>query len=157
MSEIPSDGADGAVPQIIINTQYVKDFSFENPHAPRSLMAGQAQPEVSIGVNVQIQPLAEDVYEVVLTLKADAKSAEAVAFMVELSYAGVITVTGLPQEHLRPVLLIEAPRLLFPFARAIVSEAVRDGGFPPLMINPIDFAALYRQQMLAEQEPAGVA
>lgn len=141
----------GALP-IIINAQYVKDLSFENPNAPRSLMAGQPAPQVSVSANVEAQALAENVYEVVLMLRAEAKSGENTAFLTELSYGGVFTLQGLAPEHHRPVLLIEGARLLFPFARAILAEATRDGGFPPLMINPIDFLDLYRRRYGVPQE-----
>jgi preprotein translocase subunit SecB len=131
--------------------QYVKDLSFENPNAPQSLMPNQSQPQVNIGVDVQVRLAGDEIYEVVLQLRCEAKQGEAMTFLVELAYAGLFQLPGLPQEHHRPVLMIEAPRMLFPFARAIVSEATRDGGFPPLMINPIDFADLYRRQMAAAQ------
>lgn len=150
MSDQPTNGADQnqatSLPMNVL-TQYTKDLSFENPNAPHSLLPGQPQPQVNIGVDVQVQPMGEDVYEVVLGLRCEAKQAEATAFLVELSYAGLFQLPGLPQEHHRPVLMIEGPRLLFPFARAIVSNMTRDGGFPPLLINPIDFADLYRRQL----------
>ena len=104
---------------IVINAQYVKDFSFENPNAPQTLLPGQPAPQVSVGVDVRSQQVGETLYEVVLEMRCEAKIAENTAFLVELSYAGLFTVTGLAEEHIKPVLLIEAPRLLFPFARAI--------------------------------------
>ena len=134
--------------------QYVKDLSFENPNAPQSLLPGQPQPQVNIGVDVQVQPMGEDVYEVVLKLHCEAKQAEATAFLVEVAYGGLFQLPGLPQEHHRPVLLIEAPRMLFPFARAIVAGCTQDGGFPPLMINPIDFVDLYRRQTAGQTAPS---
>ncbi len=140
------DQGPGMMPMHVM-AQYVKDFSFENPNAPQTLMPNQPQPQVNIGVDVQVRPLADDVYEVSLQLRAEAKQNETIAFLVELSYAGLFQLPGLPQEHLRPVLMIEGPRLLFPFARAIVAETTRDGGYPPLLLNPIDFADLYRRQM----------
>ena len=144
-------GGPSALPVHIL-AQYVKDFSFENPNAPQSLMPGQPQPQVNIGVDVQARGAAEDVYEVVLHLRCEAKQNENTAFLVELAYGGLFQLPGLAQEHHRPVLMIEGPRLLFPFARAIVAEATRDGGYPPLMINPIDFADLYRRQLAAAQQ-----
>ncbi|WP_207455742.1 protein-export chaperone SecB [Azospirillum sp. SYSU D00513] len=155
MSDTQSNGQDQAGPTSLpmnVLAQYVKDLSFENPNAPQSLMPNQAQPQVNIGVDVQVRPVGEDVYEVVLQLRAEAKQGESVAFLAELAYAGLFQLPGLPQEHHRPVLMIEAPRMLFPFARAIISDATRDGGFPPLMINPIDFADLFRRQMAAQAQ-----
>ena len=132
--------------------QYVKDLSFENPNAPQSLLPGQPQPQVNIGVDVQAQPMGEDVYEVVLKLHCEAKQGEGVAFLVEVAYGGLFQLPGLPQEHHRAVLLIEGPRMLFPFARAVVAGCTQDGGFPPLMINPIDFVDLYRRQTAAQAQ-----
>lgn len=129
-----------------ILAQYMKDFSFENPNAPQSLLPNQPQPQVSIGVDVQAQAVGEDIYEVILQLRCEARQEDSVAFLVELSYGGLFQLPGLPKEHHRPVLMIEGPRMLFPFARSIVSTATREGGYPPLMINPIDFADLYRRQ-----------
>ena len=147
------DQAPGALPVHVL-VQYIKDFSFENPNAPQSLLPGQAQPEVGIGVDVQVRPANDDIYEVSLQLRAEAKQGDTVAFLVELSYGGLFQLPGVPQEHLHPILMIEGPRLLFPFARAIVADATREGGFPPLMLNPIDFADLYRRQMAAQQQGA---
>ncbi len=144
------DQGPGTLPMNVL-VQYVKDFSFENPNAPQTLLPGQPQPQVNIGVDVQVRPAADDIYEVSLQLRAEAKQGETVAFLVELSYGGLFQIAGLPQEHLRPVLMIEGPRLLFPFARAIVADATRDGGYPPLMINPIDFTDLYRRQAAGQQ------
>lgn len=143
------DQAASSLPMHVL-AQYVKDLSFENPNAPQSLLPGRPQPQVNIGVDVQVQPMGEDVYEVVLKLNCEAKHDEATAFLVEIAYAGLFQLPGLPQEHHRAVLLIEAPRMLFPFARAIVAAATQDGGYPPLMINPIDFMDLYRRQHAAQ-------
>jgi preprotein translocase subunit SecB len=137
-----------------VNMQYVKDLSFENPRAPQVFTTNDRAPQVQVNVDVGARPLAENMYEITLVLNAEAKGAEQSVFVVELTYAGLFTVPALPQEQLRPLLLIECPRLLFPFARAIIADATRDGGFPPLMINPIDFAALYRRQAEAAATPA---
>lgn len=134
--------------------QYVKDFSFENPRAPMSLQGQKQQPEISIAVNVNATPMGETDYEVSLKIEANAKTGEDVLFNVELLYAGVFKVTGVPKENIHPVILIECPRLLFPFARQIVAEGTRDGGFPPLMIDPVDFTALYRQRIAEAQAEA---
>jgi len=155
--EADANGAGAPDPnaQVQLNTlaQYVKDFSFENPKAPMSLQGQQEQPEISIAVNVNAQTMGETEYEVSIKLEAEAKVKDDVLFNVELLYAGVFRITGVPAEHVHPVVLIECPRLLFPFARQIVAEGTRNGGFPPLMIDPVDFAALYRQRL--EQEGQG--
>ena len=131
--------------QLVINAQYIKDLSFENPRAPQSLMQSATPPAVDISLDVKAQNLGPDTYEVVLTVNAGAKVQEEQLFLLELIYGAVITVRNVPQEMLAPVLLVETPRLMFPFARNIVADATRDGGFPPLMINPIDFAELLRR------------
>jgi preprotein translocase subunit SecB len=135
-----------------INMQYVKDLSFENPRAPQVFTANQGAPQVQVNVDVGARQVGENVYEITLVLNAEAKNGEETVFVVELTYAGVFTVPPLPQEQLRPLLLIECPRLLFPFARQIVADAVRDGGFPPLLIDPIDFVGLYRQKAMEAQQ-----
>jgi preprotein translocase subunit SecB len=142
--------ADASQQQLIINAQYIKDLSFENPRAPHSLSQQAGQPSVDINVDVKAQSLGPENYEVVLTIKAGAKVQDAPLFIVELVYGAVITVRNVPQEMLTSAVLVETPRLIFPFARNIVAETTRDGGFPPLMINPIDFAELLRQNTPAE-------
>ncbi len=131
---------------INILAQYLKDLSFENPRAPQSLMQGQPAPEISVQVDLETTTQAESVYEVTLKLRVEAKAGTDIVFLIEVSYAALLALTGLPAEHLRPVLLIEGPRLLFPFARAIIADATRNGGYPALLLNPIDFAELYRRQ-----------
>ena len=130
----------------MIQSQYVKDLSFENPRAPASLLPGQARPEIQIRVDVRAQRLEAERYEVSLQLHVEAKAGDDTAFMVELTYGGVFGLLSIPQESLQPLLLIECPRLLFPFARRVVADATRDGGFPPLLIDPIDFVTLYRRR-----------
>ena len=146
----------GASPSLNILAQYVKDFSFENPGAPRSLQARDKAPAINISVNVNANPLSETDFDVILSLNAEAKDGDKVLFNAELAYGGVFRVTGFPQEHMLPVLFIECPRLLFPFARQIISDATRNGGFPPLMIDPIDFAQMFSQRMAEEQVKAKV-
>jgi preprotein translocase subunit SecB len=148
------DNAAAASPAPSLNAlaQYTKDFSFENPSAPRSLAPQQAQPKIGIQVNVNAKQMSETDYEVELKLEGDAKTDDAVMFKFELNYAGVFRVKNVPKEQLHPVVMIECPRLLFPFARQIVAESVRNGGFPPLYIDPIDFVALYRQRVAAAQQ-----
>jgi preprotein translocase subunit SecB len=148
----PAGGAAGgqrqALPAFQITAQYVKDLSFENPKAPQSLAPGMPSPQVQVNVDVRTNQLAERSYEVVLNVKADAKQNDEQAFLVELSYAGVVTLgENVQREHTAPLLLIEVPRMMFPFARAVIAEASRNGGFPPLLIQPIDFADLFRRQL----------
>ena len=140
-----------AQPSINILAQYTKDLSFENPGAPRSLQARDKAPGITINVNVNANPLSEADFDVVLTLNAEAKDGDKVVFAAELVYGGVFRITGFPQEHMLPLLFIECPRLLFPFARQIVADVTRNGGFPPLMIDPIDFAQIFTQRMAEEQ------
>jgi preprotein translocase subunit SecB len=138
-------------PQLFINAQYVKDLSFENPRAPQSLLQQKAQPEVSLDVDVKARNLGPDLFEVALTISAEAKAEGETAFIVQLTYCGVVSAQNATPDMLTAMILIETPRLLFPFARNVIATATRDGGFPPLLINPIDFAALVRR----EQEKAG--
>lgn len=142
---------------ITINAQYVKDLSFENPNAPASLLPSQEQPQLDVNIDVQTRSGPEDSYEVTLHIKADAKIGGKQAFLIELAYAGVATLKNLPPEALQPVLLIEIPRLLFPFARNILADVTRDGGFAPLLLNPIDFADLYRRHVMVKQGDQQVA
>jgi len=135
------------LPQLNVLSQYTKDFSFENPNAPRSLIPPQQQPAINIQINVGVKNLAEADYEVELKIEGKADAAGSVLFGFELIYAGVFRIQNVPQESLHPMVMIECPRLLFPFAREIIATAVRDGGFPPLLIDPIDFVGLYRQKM----------
>ena len=144
-----------AMPQVFVLAQYVKDFSFENPNAPRSLTPPQQQPAINIQINVNVKGLAENDYEVELKIEGKADSGGTVLFGFDLTYAGVFRIQNVAQENIHPLVMIECPRLLFPFAREIVATAVRDGGFPPLLIDPIDFVGLYRQKMgeLQPQQP----
>ncbi len=141
-------------PQFFINFQYVKDLSFENPRAPQSLLQQPVQPDVAINVDVKAQNLNPETYEVVLTINATANAQEQPVFLVELAYAAVVTVRNAAEPLLSSLILVETPRIVFPFARAVIANATRDGGFPPLMINPIDFAELLRQHQPPEQPAA---
>ena len=150
----PAGPAPSGSPQqqasISVNTQYVKDLSFENPNAPQSLVPQTSQPNIDVNVNVQARGLGPNVYEVVLSITCTAKHETMTAFIVEVAYAGVFTLTGVAAQDTHPILLIECPRLLFPFARALVANATREGGFLPLLIQPIDFLDLYRRQAAAQ-------
>jgi len=142
-----------AMPQIGVLAQYVKDLSFENPNAPRSLAPSTQQPNINIQVGVDAAPMAESDIEVTLRLEGKSESGGMLLYSFELVYAGVFRVMNVPQDSLQPFVMIECPRLLFPFAREIIANAVRSGGFQ-LLLNPIDFVALYRQRMAAAEASA---
>jgi preprotein translocase subunit SecB len=146
-----SGGPDTAAPNLGVMAQYIKDFSFENPNAPQSLMQQQQQPQIGIQINVNPRQIAATDYEVELKLEGKAELSGNVLFAFDLNYAGVFRLTNIPQDNLGPLLMIECPRLLFPFAREIISSAISNGGFPPLMLHPIDFVGLY-QRRLAEMQ-----
>jgi len=133
-----------------VNLQYLKDLSFESPRAPQVFVAEGPQSQVGVNVRVDGRGVGENTYEITLHLEVAATAGDAQVFLVEMDYAGIFTVPQLPPEVLGPLLMIEAPRMLFPFARQIVSATVAAGGFPPLLINPIDFADLYRRQIAAQ-------
>ncbi len=142
-------------PRLSIVTQYVKDLSFENPGSSQQGQQRQGRPQIQVRVEVRTEARPENQHEVVLDLNVDAKSGEETVFLMELSYGGVFSLANIPNESLQPLLLIECPRLLFPFARRVVADITRDGGFPPLMIDPIDFVSLYRRrvQQAQQQQP----
>jgi preprotein translocase subunit SecB len=141
-----------AAPQNLgVLAQYVKDLSFENPAAPQSLRGRTNAPTINISINVHAGQIANNEVEVELKLDVKAMDAQAVIFAIELSYAGMFRLTNIPQEAVQPLLMIECPRLLFPFARQIIADASRNGGFPPLLIDPVDFVSLYRQRLAEVQ------
>jgi preprotein translocase subunit SecB len=142
----------GAQPQLNVLAQYIKDFSFENPNAPRSLQPQQQQPAINIQINVGANGLGNTDVEVALNIEGKAEIEGTLLFNFELSYCGIFRIQNVPQESVHPVVMIECPRLLFPFAREIIANAVRNGGFPPLMLDPIDFVALYRQRAVEMQQ-----
>jgi preprotein translocase subunit SecB len=151
MSETNGGPQPQAIPQIGVLAQYVKDLSFENPNAPRSMAPTGQQPTINIQVNVDAAPVAATDYEVTLRLEGKAESQGMLLFSFELVFAGAFRIQNVPADSLQPVVLIECPRLLFPFAREIVATAVRNGGFAPLLLDPIDFVGLYRQRLAAAQ------
>ncbi len=143
-------------PPLMVRAQYIKDLSFENPAAPQVLAEMQGPPDVDVGVNVNAQRFGDDSFEVALSITGTAKLGDKTVFVVELVYAGVFTLgAGVAQEHREPLILIECPRMLFPFARNIIADVTRDGGFPPLLLQPFDFVALYQQHLQQRQEQAG--
>jgi preprotein translocase subunit SecB len=149
-SQQPAQGK--APPVMKILGQYLKDLSFENPNSPQSL-SQQGQPEINVQVNVNAKPAGQDQFEVELHLEAKASHEGKAVFAADLLYAGVFRLENVPQEALHPIVLVECPRMLFPFARQILADATRNGGFPPLMLDPIDFASMY-QRRLAESQKA---
>ena len=154
----PDQGnGEAAAPVIRVLAQHVKDLSFENPGLFAAAQQSGGSPEIELGIDVRVEPgPPEDaIFAVELRLNAKAKKEETVVFIVELIYTGVFQLQGARREDMEPLLLIECPRLLFPFARSIIANITRDGGHPPLMIDPIDFVSLYRQQRArAEAEQA---
>ena len=144
----PGNGAgDPATgPQAATLAQYIKDLSIENPNAPQ-VFQWTDQPRVDVQFNINVDRVSDDVHEVVIKLEVSARSDSGVQFMIELSYAGLFGLRNFPEEALGPFLLIEAPRLLFPFARQIISEATQNAGFPPLLLDGIDFGAAYLAQL----------
>ena len=148
-AETPEANADTA-PQVAMLAQYVRDLSFENPNAPTSLQnPGEEQPSIDVNVNVGGRKAGDDVYEVELKLTVSSKTGDQVSFVCELSYAALFGIRNVPEDAVGQIMLIQAPTLMFPFARRIIADSVRDGGFAPLMLDPINFEALYVQQ--AEQ------
>jgi preprotein translocase subunit SecB len=146
-------GAQGQ-PQLNVLAQYVKDLSFENPNAPNSLQQNPQQPTINIQINVNARPLAGADFEVELKIEGRAELPGTLLFAFDLLYAGVFRIVNVPQENMHPLLMIECPRLLFPFARELVASATRNGGFPPLMIDPVDFVSIYRQKLASVQPQA---
>ena len=144
----------GPMPQIGVLAQYVKDLSFENPNAPRSMAPSPQQPNINIQINVDAAPMGSDV-EVTLHIDGKAESQGMLLFGIELVFSGIFRIQNVPPESMQPMVLIECPRLLFPFAREIIATATRNGGFPPLLLEPIDFVALYRQRMASAQAQSG--
>ena len=136
----------GAASQsFVVKGQYIKDLSFENPHAPHSLMASNAKPAIEVNVDLKAQKLQDNFYEMTLQIAARATAEGNTLFLVDLAYAGIFEVVNIPEDRIEPLLLIDCPFVLFPFARRVISDVTRDGGFPPLMLDPIDFHNLYIQ------------
>jgi preprotein translocase subunit SecB len=153
----PLANGEDTSPAVGLISQYVKDLSFENPNAP-AVFQWQGQPQIDVQFNIGANQVGDDVHEVVLKIDVRATSADKVAFQVELAYAGLFGIRNVPDEQIQPFLYAEGPRLIFPFARRVLADAVRDGGFPPLLLEPIDFGALYMQQAAAnaENQPAAI-
>ncbi|MCH7958165.1 MAG: protein-export chaperone SecB [Proteobacteria bacterium] len=143
----PIRAAKPADQPLVVNAQYIKDLSFEAPAAPEIFQRMQTtRPDITINIDVQAVPLKDTAYEVILNMRAECKVEQKVAFIMELVYAGNFNIR-VPREHLQAVLLVECPRLLFPFARSILAEISREGGFPPVLLGPVDFVTMYQKQM----------
>jgi preprotein translocase subunit SecB len=153
-----------AMPPLVVNVQYIKDLSFEVPGAPLIYTTLKAAPRVDINLDVQARRIqdGQNAFEVTLAIRAEANEAQpngstssgARVFLAELSYSGVFTLNGIPDNNTEPVLLVECPRVLFPFARNILADVTRDGGFPPVLLQPIDFLALWQSRRTQEQAAA---
>lgn len=143
----PTDPANhtGNAQRFVIKGQYIRDLSFENPHAPGSLMATNDRPKIDVSVNLRGQKLQDNFYDLTMAISAKAATKDNPLFLVELAYGGIFQFMNIAQEQIEPLLLIDCPFVLFPFARRVIADVTRDGGFPPLMLDPIDFHALYLQ------------
>lgn len=139
---------------VAINAQYVKDLSFENPRSAKEFEALKDRPQMNVSVDVQVNPIKDkEQYEVVLQFNVEAKVEDKVLFIAELSYAGIFSLT-VPENEIPPILMVYCPSILFPYARRVLSDVTRDGGFPPVMLDPIDFLAMYQRH---QQQQAGKA
>ena len=145
----PEDG-----PQIGVLTQYVKDLSVESPNSP-AVFQWQSQPQVDVQFSINVEKVSDEVHEVVLKVNVGAKSDEGVHFLIDLSYAGLFGLRNLPEDSMGPFLLVEAPRLLFPFVRQVIADSVQHTGFPPLLLEPIDFGAVFMQQLAQQSGESG--
>lgn len=157
MAENNGNGASenrGGQPRFSILTQYVKDFSFENPNAPRSLAQQSSAPKISLQINVNATALGPTDHEVSLVIEGGAGEGAEALFKFELHYCGVLRLENIPAEQIQPLVMIEGPRMLFPFARQVIADAVRSGGYPPLYIDPIDFHGLFMQRVTAANAAA---
>jgi preprotein translocase subunit SecB len=161
ISETIKANGEDTMPQVGMLNQYIKDLSVESPNAPQSF-GWETQPEIDVQVNIQVNTIADEVHEVAMKLLVKASGDEGVRFSVELDYATLFGLRNVPEDQSHPFLFGEAPRLIFPFARRVIADAIRDAGFPPLVLEPIDFNALYIQQRMqademAATQPAGEA
>jgi preprotein translocase subunit SecB len=147
MAKTTPETADAAKnARFMVRGQYVKDISFENPNAPQSLMPSEEKPKIDVNVDINAQKLADNLYEVTLRVHATAKTASQALFVIELDYAGLFALENIPEDRVEGLLFVDCPFVLFPFARRVVSDVTRDGGYPPLMLEPIDFHGLYQQR-----------
>jgi preprotein translocase subunit SecB len=148
-------GDSDSEPQVMTIAQYIKDLSVESPSSPQAFQ-WQVQPQLEVQFNINVEKVADEIHEVILKIEVAARSDQGVHFLIDLSFAGVYGLRNIPEDALPPFLLVEAPRLLFPFARQIIADCSQNTGFPPLLLDPIDFGAAYLQQMQAQQGGTGV-
>ena len=151
-TEAGNDTAQAQAPAFGIVGQYVRDLSFENPNAPASLVPGAVNPGSNVNINVQVKKQADDVYAVEIGLNVKTERDSKVLYAVELVYGGLFRTRNVPENQLGPLLMVEAPRLIFPFARQVLASTIQAGGFPPLLLEPVDFLALYRRNLAAASE-----
>lgn len=152
-----NQNADDKNPRFHVTGQYVKDLSFENPRAPQSLLASEEKPKIEVNLDLNANKLREEMYEVVLKVHVKASANNETLFLTDLAYAGLFALQNIPEDRLQQILFVDCPFMLFPYVRRIVSDATRDGGFPPLMLEPIDFFTMYRKRMEAQQAEAAKA
>ncbi len=145
----------GNAPSMNLVGQYIRDLSFENPGAPATLLAGGANPAFNVSISVGVKKQNDEIYAVELTLLAKANRDETVLFNVELVYGGIFRLKNVPEAQMSPLLMVECPRLIFPFARQVLASVTQQGGFPPLMMEPVDFSAIYRQNLAKLAAQAG--
>lgn len=150
----PQDGKKPAQPQVNVLGQYIKDLSFENPNAPEILKGQIKNPNLKLNFNVVVKQIEPEIYEVALAIEGEATSDQGQLYELELVYGGAFRLKDLPQEAIQPFLYIECPALLFPFVRRLLTDLTREGGFPPLLLDPINFAELYRQNITKQVAPA---
>ncbi|GLQ24432.1 hypothetical protein GCM10007853_23060 [Algimonas ampicilliniresistens] len=163
-TEAPTDGAAGAKPtpdtvgepMVNVLAQYVKDMSFENPNAPDSLRSSHPQPEVSIDLRIGRQVSENNTLEVSILIKAHATRGETTVFIAELDYAGLFQIQNVDMEQIQPLMMIECPRILFPFARKILADMTQDGGHMPIMLDIPDFAGMFREEMMRRAQEQGL-
>ena len=156
MTDISPAGAVEA-PGIRILAKFIRDLSFENPRAPESLRPQAEPPQIDLSVEMNARSRPDGLYETDLKLVVTAQAQGEPVFQVELLFGGLFQITGVPEAEMEPVLLIECPRYLFPFARRIIADLTGESGFPPFMLEPIDFGAVYQQRLAAGQQPTGQA
>jgi preprotein translocase subunit SecB len=157
MSEKISDGAGAPAAPLKVLVQYLKDLSFENPGAPHIHMIRGEAPRAQLHLDVRARTVSPMQYEVSLVLHITAQREQETVYIVELEYAGLFDLSGVPEERITPALMIEAPRILFPFAREILAKATREGGYPPVLLNPIDFVAVFRDRLRQQTEESAEA
>lgn len=152
MIDTPASTASDTAPRFAIKGQYVKDCSFENPYAPQSLLPTKDKPKIDVNVDLKAQKLQDGLYELAVSVSTKAQTKDGTLFLLELVYAGLFALVNVPQEQVEPILFVEAPFVLFPFARRVIADMTRDGGFPPLMLEPIDFARMYQEKKAQEKK-----